>query len=89
MNSEEVVTTAIKAVMSVTGETQRQVAEAVGIGMTAVNNKMNRRTRWSLGELDLLSDHWMMRTIDLMQGPAHAITSLPSAPRQRNRTSAA
>lgn len=89
MNTEELVTISIRAVMSVTRETQKQVAVAAGIGMTAVNAKMNQRTRWTLTELDAIAEHWMMRTIDLMQGPAHAVNSLPTAPRQRGRASAA
>lgn len=89
MNSQEEVVSSIRSLMAVTRETQKDVAEAAGIKMTAVNSKMNHRSRWTLDELDRLAQHWMMRTIDLLQGPAHAVLSLPTAPRQRDRVSAA
>jgi hypothetical protein len=88
MNSEEEVVKTIRIVMAVTQETQKEIGVALGLSMNAINSKMNRRARWNLNELDLLAAHWKMRTVDLLEGPAHAVSSLPSAPRQRDRASA-
>ena len=89
MKSAETVRTTIRAMQAVTGETQGSLADAMGVSRQKFGRIMNGVVTFRLEDLDSLAEHWMVRTADLLQGPAHAISSLPTAPRQRDRTSAA
>jgi hypothetical protein len=76
MTTQAQLSTTVRAAMAVTGETQKELAEVIGVHLNSFNGRMTGRVAWSLDDLDKLADHWGGHPWDLMQGPAKALTRL-------------
>lgn len=83
MNTEELLRQTLRAVLAVTNETYNDMAGAIGQGRNSIQTKMSGRTRWNVGELEMVAHHWGLRPIDLLQGPAHAVAALLASPHRR------
>ena len=69
---------AVAALMYATGETQADVARAVGRDQTAISRRQAGATAWSLADIDLLAAHYGMHAADLLRGADHAVAHLPA-----------
>ncbi|MFJ6141249.1 acyltransferase [Kitasatospora sp. NPDC092286] len=70
----------IAAIKQRTGESQRQLAAALGLTQDKVSRRQSGAQPWSLDEVDALASHWGMRPLDLLAGPTHAAQSLTWPP---------
>ncbi|MGA4954085.1 acyltransferase [Streptomyces lydicamycinicus] len=76
MSTEEVLRLTVTALMSRTGEQQRDLAAAIGQAQAQISRKQSGRAHWSLSDVDALAAHWGMPVLDLLAGPTHAVTKL-------------
>ncbi|MEV7123836.1 helix-turn-helix domain-containing protein [Kitasatospora griseola] len=70
----------IAAIRQRTGESQRELAAALGLTQDKVSRRQSGAQSWSLDEVDALAGHWGMRPLDLLAGPTHAAQSLTWPP---------
>ncbi|MGW3077889.1 acyltransferase [Kitasatospora sp. NPDC001132] len=70
----------IAAIRQRTGESQRDLAAAVGLTQDKVSRRQSGAQPWSLDEVDVLAGHWGMGPLDLLSGPTHAAQSLTWPP---------
>ncbi|MFE4356090.1 helix-turn-helix domain-containing protein [Kitasatospora sp. NPDC056800] len=63
-----------------TGESQRELAAAVGMTQDKISRRQSGAQPWSLDEVDALARHWGMGPLDLLAGPTHAALSLAWPP---------
>ncbi|MGP4115488.1 transcriptional regulator [Streptomyces sp. 4N509B] len=78
MRSEELLRLTIAAVRAQTGETQADLAAALGLSQGQLSRKLRtpQGTAWTLDDVDRLAAHWRMRPLDLLAGPTHALEHL-------------
>ncbi|MGC0318166.1 acyltransferase [Kitasatospora acidiphila] len=70
----------VAALRQRTGESQRELAAAVGLTQDKVSRRQSGAQPWSLDEVDILAAHWGMAPLDLLAGPTHAAQSLTWPP---------
>ncbi|MEU3564182.1 helix-turn-helix transcriptional regulator [Kitasatospora sp. NPDC006786] len=70
----------IAAIRQRTGESQRDLAAAVGLTQDKVSRRQSGAQSWSLDEVDVLAGHWGMGPLDLLSGPTHAAQSMTWPP---------
>ncbi|MEV7941835.1 hypothetical protein AB0O82_37680 [Kitasatospora sp. NPDC088264] len=70
----------IAAIKQRTGESQRQLATALGLTQDKISRRQSGAQPWSLDEIDALANHWGMRPLDLLAGPTHAAQHLTWPP---------
>ncbi|MFD5559128.1 helix-turn-helix domain-containing protein [Kitasatospora griseola] len=70
----------IAAIRQRTGESQRELATALGLTQDKVSRRQSGAQSWSLDEVDALARHWGMRPLDLLAGPTHAAQLLAWPP---------
>ncbi len=71
----------VALVLYLTGETQRELAAAIGLGQAQISRRQAGVTPWSVADLDRLSRHWAIPVPDLVAGPEHAARRLPASRR--------
>ncbi|MFC7310234.1 helix-turn-helix domain-containing protein [Streptomyces monticola] len=71
----------VTALMRVTGETQSDVAAALGVDQTQVSRRQSGRAAWSLDDCDRLAAHYGIGVLDLLSGPERACRRLAGARR--------
>lgn len=71
-NTHDRVTTGVLVGMAVRRMTQAQLAAALGVTQPAVSARLRGRTRWSVDDLDKLSELFGMRVADLVEPPLDA-----------------
>jgi transcriptional regulator with XRE-family HTH domain len=86
MSLEESLRSTVAALMRATGESQRAVAEVLGLTQTQVSRRQSGTSAWQLDDVDALAAHYGIGALDLLAGPARACEALPDA---RRRTAAA
>ncbi|PZT71811.1 XRE family transcriptional regulator [Streptomyces sp. AC1-42W] len=69
------------ALMQLTGESQADLATALGVSQAQVSRRQTGRAAWSLDDCDRLAVHYGIEVIDLFRGPTHACECLPLARR--------
>lgn len=79
----------IAAIRQCTGESQAQLAAAVGLSQDKVSRRQSGAQPWSLDEADLLARHWGMAPLDLLAGPTQAVNALVWPPARHHSESAA
>jgi len=72
----------IAALMSVTGETQAQLASGLRLSQGQISRKQSGRHEWSLSDLDKVAVHYGVPVWDLVAGPEVALSKLPAARRR-------
>ncbi|MFI9162827.1 helix-turn-helix domain-containing protein [Kitasatospora aureofaciens] len=70
----------VAAIRQRTGESQRELAAAVGLTQDKVSRRQSGAQPWSLDEVDALARHWGMGPLDLLAGPTHAAQCLAWPP---------
>ncbi|WBP91296.1 helix-turn-helix domain-containing protein [Kitasatospora cathayae] len=70
----------VAAIRQRTGESQHELAAAVGLTQDKVSRRQSGTQPWSLDEVDTLARHWGMGPLDLLAGPTHAAQCLSWPP---------
>lgn len=76
MSTEQLLVESIRAIQRVTGETQGQLAEVIGVQIANMNKRMNGRIHFTFAELDKLAKHWNLVPTELLIGAAFAQQSM-------------
>jgi transcriptional regulator with XRE-family HTH domain len=82
------VRSSVAALMHATGESQADVADALGVSQAQVSRRQSGSAAWSLADCDALAAHFGIDVLDLLAGPTRACETLP-ARRRRTGGSAA
>jgi BetR domain len=78
LSTLELLRATVATLMLRTGETQRDLAGALGISQAHVSRKQGGRAPWTLDDCDALASHFAMPVLDLLAGPTHAAGCLPA-----------
>ncbi|MGW3290003.1 helix-turn-helix domain-containing protein [Streptomyces sp. NPDC001002] len=85
MALEERVRSAIAALLYATGESQVDLATALGVSQAQVSRRQSGAAAWSLADCDVVAAHYGIDVLELLAGPTRATESLP---RKRRRPAA-
>jgi hypothetical protein len=77
LSTEELVRLTVTALLQHTGEKPGDISKSTGLSQTQISRKRGGQRGWSLDDLDLLAEHYGITVADLVQGPTHAVQSLP------------
>ncbi|MFF3847934.1 helix-turn-helix transcriptional regulator [Streptomyces sp. NPDC002328] len=69
--------------MQITGESQADLAAALGVSQTQISRRQSGSAAWSLNDCEALAAHYEIDVLDLLAGPTRACDALPP---QRRRT---
>ncbi|MFI6541600.1 helix-turn-helix domain-containing protein [Streptomyces prunicolor] len=83
MALDERVRSAIAALLHATGESQADLAAALGVSQAQVSRRQSAAATWSLTDCDAVAAHYGIDVMELLAGPTRATESLPV---QRRRT---
>ncbi|MET7715470.1 helix-turn-helix transcriptional regulator [Streptomyces sp. NPDC005407] len=91
MTLRETLQLTVAALMQATGDSQAELAAALGLQQTQVSRRQAGRTAWTLDDCDVLAAHFGIRVLQLLAGPSPACEALPAgrrraAPRARAGT---
>ncbi|MDQ8707183.1 helix-turn-helix transcriptional regulator [Streptomyces sp. LHD-70] len=76
----------VTALMRATGQTQSDLALALGVDQTQVSRRQTGRAAWTLDDCDRLAAHFGIGVLDLLAGPERACARLPRTdPRGRGQ----
>jgi len=81
MSSAAWLSSTVAALLHATGESQSELAEALGMTQGAISRKKRGSNAWSLADVDAISAHFGIPVPDLLSGPTHALEKLPLARR--------
>lgn len=82
MALDERVRSAIAALLHATGESQVDLAAALGVSQAQVSRRQSGAAAWSLTDCDIVAAHYGIDVLELLAGPTQAMESLPA---QRRR----
>lgn len=68
----------VAALMQATGDSQRVVAEVLGLTQTQVSRRQSGAASWQLDDVDALAAHYGVHPLDLLDGPMKACATLPA-----------
>ncbi|MFD4834333.1 helix-turn-helix domain-containing protein [Streptomyces uncialis] len=83
MSLEESLRLTVAALMQATGDSQRVVADVLGLTQTQISRRQSGTASWQLDDVDTLAVHYGVRPLDLLDGPTKACEALPA---DRRRT---
>jgi transcriptional regulator with XRE-family HTH domain len=78
MSLEESLRLTVAALMQATGDSQRRVAEVLGLTQTQISRRQSGAASWQLADVDTLAVHYGVRPLDLLDGPTKACEALPA-----------
>lgn len=76
------VRSAVAALMHVTGESQTDLAAALGVSQAQVSRRQSGTAAWSLADCEAVAAHFGVDVLDLMAGPTRATEALPDSRRR-------
>nr|BFD87916.1 hypothetical protein StreXyl84_73170 [Streptomyces sp. Xyl84] len=76
------VRTAVAALLHATGESQTDLAAALGVSQAQVSRRQSGSAAWSLDDCDAVAGHFGIDVLDLLAGPTRASEALPDARRR-------
>ncbi|MER5757089.1 helix-turn-helix transcriptional regulator [Streptomyces sp. NPDC002088] len=82
MSLDERVRATMAALLYATGESQTDLAAALGVSQAQVSRRQSATATWSLSDCDAVAAHYGIDVLDLLAGPTRATESL-SADRRR------
>ncbi|WP_254644996.1 helix-turn-helix transcriptional regulator [Streptomyces sp. BV286] len=82
MALEGLVRSAVAALLHASGESQTDLAAALGVSQAQVSRRQSGTAAWSLADCDAVAAHYGISVHDLVAGPTRAAEALP-APRRR------
>ncbi|TXS66397.1 XRE family transcriptional regulator [Streptomyces sp. me109] len=65
------------ALLHTTGESQADLAAALGVSQAQVSRRQSGTAAWSLTDCDAVATHYGIGTLDLLAGPTQAMEALP------------
>ncbi|KOG31377.1 acyltransferase [Streptomyces resistomycificus] len=68
--------------MHATGESQTDLATALGVSQAQVSRRQAGSAAWSLEDCEAVAAHFGIDVLDLMAGPTQASEALPDARRR-------
>ncbi|WP_427925185.1 XRE family transcriptional regulator [Streptomyces sp. cg40] len=83
MALDERVRSAVAALLHATGESQVDLAAALGVSQAQVSRRQSAAAAWSLADCDIVAAHYGIDVLALLAGPTRAMESLPA---HRRRT---
>ncbi|MFF7401780.1 helix-turn-helix transcriptional regulator [Streptomyces sp. TR1341] len=85
MTLGERVRAATAALMHITGESQTDLATALGISQTQISRRQSGNAAWSLTDCEALAAHYGIDVLDLLAGPTQACDTLAPVRRRTPR----
>ncbi|MFF4763200.1 helix-turn-helix domain-containing protein [Streptomyces sp. NPDC001292] len=82
MSLDERVRSAVAALLHATGESQTDLASALGVSQAQVSRRQSGTAAWSLTDCDAVASHYGIDVLDLLAGPTRAAESLPAERRR-------
>ncbi|RZB19639.1 XRE family transcriptional regulator [Streptomyces sp. F001] len=82
LSSGERVRAAVAALMQLTGETQADLAAALGVSQAQVSRRQAGTAAWPLDDCDRVAAHYAIDVLDLLAGPTRACEDLPPTRRR-------
>ncbi|MFI6658798.1 helix-turn-helix domain-containing protein [Streptomyces sp. NPDC050523] len=82
MNLEERVRSAVAALLHATGESQTELAAALGVSQAQVSRRQSGTATWSLTDCETVAAHYGIDVLDLLAGPTRATEALPTRRRR-------
>jgi transcriptional regulator with XRE-family HTH domain len=76
MSLDERVRSAVAALLHATGESQTDLAGALGVSQAQVSRRQSGTAAWSLSDCDAVAAHYGIDVLDLLAGPTRAAESL-------------
>ncbi|MFD7409700.1 helix-turn-helix domain-containing protein [Streptomyces sp. NPDC059866] len=82
MSLDERVRSAVAALLHATGESQTDLAAALGVSQAQVSRRQSGTAAWSLADCDAVAAHYGIDVLELLAGPTRAAESLPAERRR-------
>ncbi|MFG2434552.1 helix-turn-helix domain-containing protein [Streptomyces sp. NPDC048508] len=82
LSLDERLRSAVAALLHATGESQADLAAALGVSQAQVSRRQSGAAAWSVADCDLVAAHYGIDVLELLAGPTQATESLPA---QRRR----
>ncbi|MEU6089628.1 helix-turn-helix transcriptional regulator [Streptomyces sp. NPDC047085] len=82
MSLDDRVRSAVAALLHATGESQTDLAGALGVSQAQVSRRQSGSAAWSLADCDAVAAHYGIDALDLLAGPTRATESLPGEGRR-------
>ncbi|MFJ9634950.1 helix-turn-helix domain-containing protein [Streptomyces sp. NPDC101175] len=76
MALDELVRSAVAALLHATGESQTELAAALGVSQAQVSRRQSGAAGWSLADCDAVAAHYGITAHDLLAGPTQATEAL-------------
>ncbi|MGW7296504.1 helix-turn-helix domain-containing protein [Streptomyces sp. NPDC054829] len=89
MSLDDRVRSAVAALLHATGETQTELAAALGVSQAQVSRRQSGTAVWSLADCDAVAAHYGIDVMDLVAGPTRASEALPPGRRRTTTRPAA
>ncbi|MEU1536032.1 helix-turn-helix domain-containing protein [Streptomyces fagopyri] len=80
---DERMRSAVAALLHATGESQADLAAALGVSQAQVSRRQSGAAAWSLADCEAVAAYYGIGVLDLLAGPTQAMESLPD---RRHRT---
>jgi transcriptional regulator with XRE-family HTH domain len=78
MSLDDRVRSAVAALLHATGESQTELAVALGVSQAQVSRRQSGTAVWSLADCEAVAAHYGIDTLELLAGPTRATESLPA-----------
>ena len=82
MTLDELVRSAVAALLHATGESQAELAAGLGVSQAQVSRRQAGAAGWSLADCDAVAAHYGITAHDLLAGPTQATEALPAERRR-------
>ncbi|MFJ9870108.1 helix-turn-helix domain-containing protein [Streptomyces sp. NPDC101165] len=82
MSLDERVRSTVAALLHATGESQTDLAAALGVSQAQVSRRQSGTAVWSLADCDAVAAHYGIDVLELLAGPTRATESLPEERRR-------
>lgn len=77
MSLDERVRSAVAALLHAAGESQTELASALGVSQAQVSRRQSGTAAWSLTDCETVAAHYGIDVLDLLAGPTRAVEALP------------
>ncbi|MCX4231829.1 helix-turn-helix domain-containing protein [Streptomyces ortus] len=82
MSLEERMRSAVAALLHAVGESQSELAAALGVSQAQVSRRQSGTAAWSLADCEAVAAHYGITAYDLLDGPTRAVEALPAERRR-------
>ncbi|WP_432190424.1 helix-turn-helix domain-containing protein [Streptomyces sp. Tue6028] len=82
MSLEERVRSAVASLLHASGESQTDLAIALGVSQAQVSRRQSGTAAWSLADCEAVAAHYGIDVLELLAGPTRAAEALPGTRRR-------